>query len=54
MEARCPDIALIDMKNQETFIIDDVAISGDFRGRDKEVEKILIYIGNISNVEYKS
>ena len=42
IEARCPDIVLIDMKNQETFII-EVVIPGGFRVRDKEAEKISKY-----------
>ena len=42
VEARCPDIVLIDKRNEETFII-DVAILKDFRVRDKEAKRILKY-----------
>ena len=42
IKARRSDIVLIDKKNQEIFII-HVAISGYFRVRDKEAEKISKY-----------
>ena len=42
IEARRPDIVLIDKKNKETMII-DVAVPGDFRVKEKEIEKITKY-----------
>ena len=42
IESRCPDIVLIDKKNQETFII-DVAIPEDLCVRNKKAEKISKY-----------
>ena len=42
VEARRPDLALIDKKTMEMLII-DVAIPGDFLARDMEAEKILKY-----------
>ena len=42
IEARPPDIVLIDKNNQETFII-NVTIPEDFRVRDKKAEKISKY-----------
>ena len=42
IEARHPDIVLIDKENQKTFII-DVAIPRDFHVRDKNAEKISKY-----------
>ena len=42
IEARRPDIVLIDKKNKETLII-DVAVPGDFRVKEKEIEKITKY-----------
>ena len=43
MEAKRPDIVLIDKKNQEIFTISDAAIPEDFRVRDKDAEKISKY-----------
>ena len=42
IEARRPDIVVVDKFNSETTII-DVAIPGDFRVKDKELEKIEKY-----------
>ena len=42
IEARHPDIVLINKKNQETLII-DVAIPRDFRVRVKKAEKVSKY-----------
>lgn len=42
IEARRPDIVLIDKLNKETLII-DVAVPGDFRVKDKELEKVTKY-----------
>ena len=42
IEARRPDIVLIDKKNKEAFVV-DVAIPGDFRVKDKELEKVEKY-----------
>ena len=42
IEARNPDIVLIDKENQETLII-DVAILRDCHVRDKKAEKISKY-----------
>ena len=42
IEARRPDIVLIEKKNKETFIF-DVAIPGDFCVRDKEAKNISKY-----------
>ena len=42
IEARGSDVVLIYKKYQETFII-DTAIPGDFRVRDKDLEKTLKY-----------
>ena len=42
IEARRPDIVFIDNKEREVLII-DVAIPGDDRVKDKELEKLEIY-----------
>ena len=42
IEARRPDIVLIEKKNKETFIF-DVAIPGDFCVRDKEAKNISMW-----------
>ena len=42
IEARRPDIVVVDKLNSETTII-DVAIPGDFRVKDKELEQIEKY-----------
>lgn len=42
IEARRPDIVVVDKRNSETMII-DVAVPGDFRVKDKETEKITKY-----------
>ena len=42
IEARRPDIVLINKKNKEVFVV-DVANHGDFRVKDKELEKMEKY-----------
>jgi hypothetical protein len=42
IEARRPDIVVVDKRNAETKII-DIAVPGDFRVKDKEQEKITKY-----------
>jgi hypothetical protein len=42
IEARRPDIVLINKRNKETMII-DIAVPGDFRVKEKETEKIHKY-----------
>ena len=50
IEARRPDIVLIDKKNKEAFVV-DVAIPGDFRVKDKELEKMEKYQDLIIEVQ---
>ena len=51
IEAREPDIVVVDKRNSETVII-DIAVPGDFRVKDKEVEKIERFraVGSISGL----
>ena len=42
IEARRPDIVVVDKRNSEAVII-DIAVPGDLRVKDKEMEKILKY-----------
>ena len=42
IEAKRPDIDIIDKKNKETQII-DIAVPGDFRVKKKEPEKVPKY-----------
>ena len=42
IEARRPDIVIVDKKNKETKII-DIAVPGDFRVKEKELEKVTKY-----------
>ena len=42
IEARRPDIVFVDKKEREVVII-DVAIPGDYRVKDKELEKLKKY-----------
>ena len=41
IEDRCPDILLINMENQETFIINASFLPREFHVRNKKAEKIL-------------
>ena len=42
IEARRPDIVVVDRRNRETRIM-DITVPGDFRVKEKEAEKILKY-----------
>ena len=43
IEARRPDIVFIDKKEREVVVMIDVAIHGDDRVKDKELEKVKKY-----------
>ena len=50
IEARRPDIVVVDKKSLETVLI-DIAVPGDFRVKDKETEKIEKYQDLVIEIE---